>query len=98
METNKLRDYAKLTAQLNVLKAKQEVLKLSIISEMEKGGITSEDTKYGKFTYSTRRSYTYSEAVKKLMERVKVAKVKEEAKGIAKVKETNYLTFTNKKD
>lgn len=94
METNKLRDYAKLTTKLNVLKAQQEVLRISIVSEMEKEGITSEETKYGKYTYSTRKSYTYSDAVKKLVERTKTLKVKEEQKGTAKEKQTHYLTYT----
>lgn len=91
-------EYAQLDADIKALEAKRTAIKIKIISAMEKDGIEKEVTELGSFTRATRTSYKYSEAVEKLAEHLKLAKVKEEQKGVAKSSETHYLVYTPKKD
>lgn len=97
MSTNLYRDLALLQAQRKELEAKEAQVKLAIIEDMEKKGELQVVTEYGKATISHRKTYTYTEAVEKLNEKLKLAKVKEEQNGKATAKETTYLTFTPSK-
>lgn len=85
---------ATVQAQKAVLEAQEKALKLEILTDMEEKGESTMTNEYGKFTVSHRTSYTYSEKVQELEEKVKVAKVKEVQKGIAKESITTYLTAT----
>lgn len=96
--TNLYRELAKVQAQIKELEAKQSAIKIDIISGMEACGELQVVTSYGKATISTRTTYTYSDKVKALAEKVKVEQVKEQQKGIAKPSITTYLTFTPKTD
>ena len=99
MTTDIYAQLAKIQAQRKVLEAQEQEIKVAILTEMQDTDVTTVTNKYGKFTVSARKSYTYSEAVDKLAEKLKIAKYKEEQKGIAKAKETIYLTYTGvKKD
>lgn len=86
--------YAKIQAQIAELTKQRESIKAVIIDNMLEHNETSKDTTYGKFTVYTTTSYTYTDAVKKLEDEVKVAKVKEEQKGLAIKNETPSLRFT----
>ena len=98
MSTDIYAQLATIQAQRKVLEAQEAQLKVAIVTELVDQGVSKVENSYGKFTVSHRKSYTYSEAVEKLAERLKLAKVKEEQKGIAKASDTTYLTFTpNKK-
>jgi len=88
---------AEVQAQRKALEEKEAGLKTLILDEMEQDGVSTVTNKYGKFTVSSRLSYTYTEAVTKLAEKLKIAKIKEEEKGVAKAKTTTYLTFTSPK-
>jgi len=94
MTTDIYAQLAKIQAQRKVLEAQEQEIKVAILTEMQDTDVTTVTNKYGKFTVSARNSYIYSEAVDKLMEKVKLAKYKEEKKGIAKAKVTTYLTYT----
>lgn len=87
-------ELAEVQAQRKLLEAREAVLKIGILGDMDKNGVETFTNDYGKFTRSCRTSYTYTEAVKKLEEKVKLAKIKEEKRGVATKKETVYLTFT----
>lgn len=86
--------YAELQAQIAELTKQRDAIKAVIVEDMTRNGEMSKDTIYGKFTVYTTTSYTYTDAVKKLEEKVKIAKVKEEQKGLATKKETPSLRFT----
>lgn len=86
--------YAEIQAQIAELTKQRDAIKAVIIEDMLEHNETSRETTYGKFTVYTTTSYTYTDAVKKLEEKVKVAKVKEEQKGLATKKETPSLRFT----
>jgi len=91
-------DYAELDAEIKALEAKRVAMKVKIITDMEKKGEEKVVTELGSFTRATRKKYQYSEAVDKLAERLKIAKLKEEQKGVAKAGETHYLVYSPKKD
>ena len=86
--------YATLNAEMKTLEARMKNLKDEILYCMEWADERSVQTSYGTFTRAVRTTYTYSEAVLKIAERLKVAKTKEEQKGIAEPHETPYLLFT----
>ena len=93
-----LKKYAELQARIKGMELMRDQLKEEIIEELHKDKLEKVESEYGKFTISARRSYTYTESVKKLEEKVKLAKIKEEEKGLATPKVTEYLTFTPVKD
>jgi hypothetical protein len=95
---NLYKELATIQAQRKVLEAQEAELKLAIIDDMEARGEITATTNYGKATISFRTSYEYTDAVKKLAEKVKLAQVKEVQKGLAKEKTTKYLTFTLPKE
>jgi hypothetical protein len=95
---NVYKELAKIQAQRKTLEAQEAELKLAIIEDMESLSETSTVTTYGKATISHRTSYEYTEAVQKLSEKLKLAKLKEEQKGIATPKQSKYLIFTLPKE
>ena len=89
-----IKQYASLVAKIKELEAQRDQLKIEIVSEMEKKNETKSVTDYGTFTRANRASWKYSDAIATMEEKVKVAKIKEQQKGIAKMSETEYLVFT----
>ncbi len=87
------------TAQLAALVAKQKAieaeiveLKLKLIDEMKASDIASYKTDYGTFTMGQRKTYLYTDDVKKLEDAVKIKKVEEEEKGLAQVKVSEFIS------
>lgn len=89
--------YAKLSAQIKALEAEQKLLKLTIMESMEQEGLEKVLTDIGSFTRAHKTSWKYSDAVAKMNEKLKMAQLKEQQKGVAKKSETEYLLFTAKK-
>lgn len=94
MDTKKLAEFLKVEAELKEIEERHRKLRLSILSDLKASKMESADTAYGTFTVARRAMWKYSKAIDKLMEKVKVAKVKEEQRGTAKKEETEYLRFT----
>lgn len=89
-----LKKYAKLQEQIKDLELQRDGLKQVIIEELHKDKLDKVESDYGKFTISYRTSYTYTPKVDALVEKVKLAKIKEEEQGLATACTTEYLTFT----
>lgn len=92
--------YSRLAAALKLQKeidAQVTALKAELLADMQKRGETKVATEYGAFTVATRTSYTYTEAVKKLEEKAKLAKVKEEQSGKAQARVTHYIVYKEAK-
>lgn len=87
---DKYKEYADIELQIKYLEAKKALLKNDILKEDFK----SVSYEYGKFTKSITKSYKYTDKVKALEEKVKLAKDREQQKGIATVVESPRLTFT----
>ncbi len=92
------KEYAKLETQIKELELKKEAMRGIILKELEKQGVISEITKYGTFSRASRTSYKYSDKVAALVEKVKLAKIREEEKGLAQASSTTYLVFTAPKN
>ena len=76
----------------------RELVKEKILVGMQNNKEIKAEYAFGKFALATRKSYTYSPKITDLEEKVKLAKLKEQEKGLAKVKETPYLIFKENKD
>lgn len=83
---------AALVLEEKQLKVKIEEAKGLIVDELKAKDLSSFKTDYGTFTIGTRRSWTYTPAVKKMEEKLKLKKVEEEEKGVAQVKVSEFLT------
>ena len=94
MKTTLVKKYAQLDADIKALEAKRTALKIEMIESLEKEGIDKIETTFGKITRAVRKTYSYSDKVNAMLEKVKVAKTKEEQKGIATAKESAYILFT----
>jgi hypothetical protein len=94
MDKKLFKEFAALQAKVKEAEAKLAQAKLAVLDELAKDEIDTFDSPFGRFTRATRTTYAYSDAVKKLEEKVKLAKVKEEQQGLVKVKsQTEYLVF-----
>ena len=85
-----------LNTQKKELETKEEVLKSMLLIEMGKVKKDKESFDFGTVSVGHRRTYTYSEAVKKLEDKVKIKKDEEVKQGVAEEKVTEYLTFRTK--
>ena len=94
MNTEILKQYAEIKRQIVSLQDQESILKQAVMSELENNNLKKAETAYGKFTIATRRSYIYSGKIEILEDKLKIAKLTEQEKGIAGSKETNYLIFT----
>ena len=88
-----LKKYAKLNASLKALEEERDILREEIVSDFKKRKVEKEETAYGNFTIGHRINWIYSEVIKKLESKVKIAKDKEQKKGIAEQSITDYLLF-----
>ena len=98
MQTNLYAEYAALKADKIVLETSMDAIKEQIIADLNTRKVEKEVTVYGTFTRSNRTTYKYSDKVTALAEKLKIAKIKEEEKGIAKPSVTEYLVFTSPKE
>lgn len=89
--------YRDLENQFKILEEERSLLRLKIVSELIKNKTDKIETEYGKFTIGKRSVWEYTEAVKKAEEKVKLMRVKEQQKKLAKESITEYLIYTFKK-
>lgn len=85
--------YSKLNREIELLEEKKEKLKIDIIEEMEKEEVDKINAEYGTFFFSIRKSWKYSDAVKKLADKLSEKKKEEEQTGTAEATESKSLTF-----
>jgi hypothetical protein len=89
-------ELAQLSAEAAVIDAKIKAVKLKLIDEFKAQNIKSYQTDYGNFTLTQKKSYTYTDEVKKLEEACKLRKVEEEERGLAEVKVSEFITVRSK--
>lgn len=94
MDSTLLAEYQALRKKREDLELQESVLKEQIVIAFHKNKQVKSEGEYGTFTLASRTSYKYTEKVKALEEKVKLAKVKEEQKGIALPSVTEYLVYT----
>jgi hypothetical protein len=86
--------YAEIKGQMKKLEEEESFIKQVLLQDLEANDADKIAFDFGKFTRSTRVSYKYSDKVLTLQEKVKLAQLKEQEKGIAKEVKSHYLTFT----
>ena len=95
---NNYKEYIELEAQLAILEDKKKTLRENILAELTAQGKDKDETEYGIFSVCHKTSWTYTDTVKKLQEKVKLEQIKEQEKGKAKASQTSYLMFKSKAD
>lgn len=98
MKKDLYKKYVALNKKLSDLEDERTALRTAIIDGLKKEKTQKVETKYGKFTIAYRTTWSYSDAVKKLKEKVKLAEVKEQQSGIAEEQKTEYLVYTEVKE
>lgn len=87
-------EYAKVRAEKDELVFREEILKAEILDDLKKNNLKKAETSFGKFTIGSRKTWIYSDKIDELKEKLAIKQIREQEKGIAKAKETNYLVFT----
>jgi len=89
--------YIEIKKQISKLEDEAEALNKKIVADMEDKGLKTLPVGEDKLTIATKLSWIYSGKVTKLDESLKILKVQEQEKGIAKAKESHYLKLSLKK-
>lgn len=88
------KEFVALQAKKEEIDSALEVLRAKIVGQLMTTGIEKEKTVLGTFTVATRVNWEYSPAIDALKEKMRLAQIKEQKKGIAEKHETHYLRFT----
>jgi hypothetical protein len=94
MDTTLLKKLQLTEAAYKQIEAERTDLRAQVIDMMKKDKVEKSVTEYGTFTVGRRTVWTYTDVVKTLEEKVKLAKVKEQQKGLATEGATEYLVYT----
>lgn len=98
---NKLNTLAQQLSQIALekksLEIKEGAIKEALLAEMHKENKEKETFEFGTVSVATRRTYVYSEAIKKLEDKVKIKKDEEVKTGVAEEKVTEYVMFREPK-
>ena len=97
MQNKNFERYAQIKRDMKALEEEETLLKKEILKDLDENKTDKVVFGFGSFKVATRTSYRYSEKVQAISERLKLAQVREQEKGIAKVIESPYLTFTSPK-
>lgn len=98
MQKELLKKYANIEAKLRTLEEERLAFRAQILSDLQKNKLDKVQSDYGSFTVSSRKTWTYSDTVTALAEKLKITKSKEEVKGIAKATINEYLLFNPNKE
>lgn len=93
-----LKKYASLEIVFRKYEEQREELRKDILEAFRENHVEKEETDYASFSVGRRSSYTFSPAVKKLEDKVKIMKDKEIKSGKAAGKTTAYLVFKLKEN
>ena len=93
MNQTLLNDLADVIARRKAIVIEEEAIKQAVLEEMQKAGVKSEETSYGTFSVSNRPKYTFTDKVTELDEKLKLRKIYEKEKGLAKEEPNYYLGF-----
>lgn len=97
MNKKKLEQYAELQAQKDTLDEQMKALKVEIQEDMDSEELDKIEADFGTFYFTTRKSWTYPDYVKKAEEGFKKEKKRAEESGDATFKESRSLAFRGAK-
>lgn len=90
---NIYKEYADVRHELEVLETKRDYLKNEILRDLKRQKVDKVEGEYGKFTVCQKKNWIYSKKLSALEENLKIQKVEEQEKGIAKAEVTEYITY-----
>ena len=93
MQNNLYQQYAQIRQEQKALDLFESALRERILKDMQENKAVKEEFEFGRFTVATKKTYIYTDRVRELEEKVKIAMFKEVEKGEAKIKKTDYLIF-----
>lgn len=97
MQNKLLVEYAVLDKHFKELEIERELLREAIIEDLKKNHLDKIESSYGNFTIGRKKNWIYTIKVKALEDKVKIAKDKEQKKGLAEATITEYLVFKENK-
>ncbi len=93
MQKELLEQYAALDAECRHMEELKIRLRSQILADLELNHMEKVESDYGSFTVAHKTSWVYSPAVTKIEEKLKIARHKEQTKGLAKAEVSSYLLF-----
>ncbi len=93
-----LNEYASLSLQIKDLEAQRAAIKPELVEQFSTQGIEKMESDIGTFSIVRISSWKYSKKVVEQEEKLKIAKVREQEKGIAKASVSETIRFQQKKD
>lgn len=93
MNTKVFAEYAEVKRKIASLQETEELLKIAVLDEMQSNQVVKEEFEFGKFSLASNKIWKYTSKIDDLDEKLKLAKIREQEKGIAKAKETKYVVF-----
>ncbi len=97
MQNKLYKEYVELNAKFAELEKQKEVLREAILLDLEKNKIEKIETDFGSFTVCKKTSWKYTEKISKIEDRLKIARIQEQNKGIATSTTSNYLLYKENK-
>jgi len=94
MDNALYKKYLTIEKKLKEIGEEREELRTIILANMRKDGLEKAETEYGTFSSTVHVRYNYSDKVIVLEDKVKIAKKKEQEKGIAEKVETPSLRYS----
>ena len=96
MNTETIKKYESLKLDIKVLEAQLEVLEPEVKEMLANCGADQIETDLGKFYFTTRKTWKYSDSVKEHETTLKSLKKTEEETGVATATESKSLTYRAK--
>lgn len=93
MQNTLLEQYAELELVYKNLERDRAALREKIVAELIDSKMEKVESDFGLFTVARKATWSYSPAVSNIEDRLKLAKVKEQQKGLATANETTYLVY-----
>lgn len=93
MQKELLVEYVKLDQEFKLLEDKKQELRERIVADFKKNKLEKVESEFGNFTICEKETWKYTDAVKKIEDRLKIARIKEQDKGIATASTSEYLLF-----
>jgi hypothetical protein len=93
MQKELLGSYAILEEKLKLLEQEKQDLRIRILEDLKKNNLDKIESGFGSFTVAKKTSWRYSDKISSLEDKVKIAKDKEQKKGIAESIISEYLLF-----
>ena len=97
MNETTYKEYADLTKEIEILTARRDLIRESLLSDLKKSSLLKITNAIGSFTIVVKKTFSktsYSKKLQKQLEDLELKKSDEQEKGIAKPTISEYIKFT----